>query len=197
MAVTQRLTDLGIITFRCYGSTEHPSITGSRSDAPASKRLFTDGCPLSGVEIKLADDGEILSRRPDLCLGYTDDALTAAAFDDDGWYHTGDVGMVDPDGYLTITDRNSDIIVRGGENISAAEVEEALLSIPGVAEAVVVAAPGEHATAVRAHAARARSAKAGRRPRAYGGSWHGQAEVARGAARGRREHRASGVLNKK
>ena len=140
------------MVFRSYGSTEHPSITGSRHDAPEAKRLYTDGCALSGVEVRLADDGEILSRGPDLCLGYTDETLTAKAFDDDGWYHTGDIGEFDDDGYLTITDRKSDIIIRGGENISAVEVEETLLGMPGVAEAVVVAAPdaryGEHATAV-------------------------------------------------
>jgi acyl-CoA synthetase len=110
-------------------------------DAPESKRLLTDGRPMPGVEIRLAPDGEILSRGPDLCLGYTDDALTAAAFDDEGWYHTGDIGVVDADGYLAITDRKFDVIIRGGENISALEVEEVLLGIPGVAEAVVVAAP--------------------------------------------------------
>lgn len=152
VAVTKRLTEFGITTYRSYGSTEHPSITGSRHDAPEDKRLYTDGCALSGVEIRLSEDGEILSRGPDLCLGYTDDMLTANAFDDEGWYHTGDIGVLDDDGYLTITDRKSDIIIRGGENISAVEVEEALLAMPGVAEAVVVATPdpryGEHATAV-------------------------------------------------
>ncbi|CAN5770187.1 AMP-binding protein [soil metagenome] len=152
VAVTQRLANLGITAFRSYGSTEHPSITGSRYDEPESKRLYTDGKALSGVELRLAEDGEILSRGPDLCLGYTDEALTAKAFDADGWYHTGDVGILDEDGYLTITDRKSDIIIRGGENISALEVEETLLAMPGVAEAVVVAAAdakfGEHAAAV-------------------------------------------------
>ena len=152
VAVTERLYGLGITVFRSYGSTEHPSITGSRWDAPTDKRLYTDGCALSGVEVRLTEDGEICSRGPDLCLGYTDDALTARAFDDDGWYHTGDIGVFDEDGYLTITDRTADLIIRGGENISAVEVEEVLLSMPGVAEAVVVAAPdpryGEHAAAV-------------------------------------------------
>jgi acyl-CoA synthetase len=99
----------------------------------------------------LTDEGEILSRGPDLCLGYTDDELTARAFDSDGWYHTGDIGTLDGDGYLTITDRKSDVIIRGGENISALEVEELLLAVDGVAEAAVVAAPdarlGEHAAA--------------------------------------------------
>ncbi|OBI78503.1 AMP-binding protein [Mycobacterium sp. E740] len=151
-AVTRRLADMGFFVFRSYGSTEHPSITGSRPTAPEDKRLYTDGDPRPGVEIKLTEDGEILSRGPDLCLGYTDDALTARAFDDEGWYHTGDIGVLDEDGYLTITDRKADVIIRGGENISALEVEEVLLDMPSVAEAVVVAAPddrlGERAAAV-------------------------------------------------
>jgi acyl-CoA synthetase len=104
------------------------------------------------VEIRLAPDGEILSRGPDLCLGYTDAALTAATFDEEGWYHTGDIGVLDADGYLTITGRKSDVIIRGGENISALEVEEVLLDLPGIAEAVVVGAPdsglGERVAAV-------------------------------------------------
>lgn len=151
-AVTTRLDDLGIIVFRSYGSTEHPSITGSMYTAPRDKRLFTDGDLLPGVEMRLADDGEILSRGPDLCIGYTDEELTARVFDDDGWYHTGDIGVLDDDGYLTITDRKSDVIIRGGENISALEVEDVLLTMPSVAEAAVVSAPdarlGEHAAAV-------------------------------------------------
>ncbi|AFP41101.1 AMP-dependent synthetase and ligase [Mycolicibacterium smegmatis MC2 155] len=151
-AVTRRLADLGIFVFRSYGSTEHPSITGSSPSAPEGKRLYTDGNPRPGVEIRLGPDGEIFSRGPDLCLGYTDDALTAKAFDDEGWYRTGDVGFLDDDGYLTITDRTADLIIRGGENISALEVEEVLLGIPGVIEAIVVAAPdarlGERVAAV-------------------------------------------------
>jgi acyl-CoA synthetase (AMP-forming)/AMP-acid ligase II len=150
--VTTRLAGLGITVWRSYGSTEHPSITGCPHTAPERKRLYTDGQVLPGVEIQLAADGEILSRGPDLCLGYTDQALTERAFDDEGWYRTGDVGVLDEDGYLTITDRKSDIIIRGGESISAAEVEELLLGLPGIAEAAVVAAPdarlGEHAAAV-------------------------------------------------
>ncbi|MGH9026301.1 MAG: AMP-binding enzyme, partial [Acidimicrobiia bacterium] len=123
--------------------------------------LYTDGRPLPGVEIRLVDDdgkevdvgqpGEILSRGPDCFPGYTDPALTADAFDADGWYTTGDVGVQDEDGYVAIVDRKKDIIIRGGENVSAAEVEEQLIRIPGVAETAVVAAPdarlGEHACA--------------------------------------------------
>ncbi|MGK8506597.1 AMP-binding protein [Nocardia asiatica] len=151
-AITTRLAGAGITVYRSYGSTEHPSITGSHHTAPEAKRLFTDGAALPGVEVRLAEDGEILSRGPDLCLGYTDPELTAAAFDDDGWYHTGDVGVLDAGGYLTITDRKSDMIIRGGENISALEVEEVLLSLPGVTEAAAVAVPdarlGERTAAV-------------------------------------------------
>jgi acyl-CoA synthetase len=151
-AVTTRLTDLGLVVTRSYGSTEHPSITGSKPDAPQDKRLLTDGNARPGVEVRLAPDGEILSRGPDLCLGYLDAELTAKAFDGDGWYHTGDIGVMDADGYLTITDRKADVIIRGGENISAIEVEDVLLAMAEVVEAVVVAAPdprfGERVVAV-------------------------------------------------
>ncbi len=153
LAVTERAEKLGIKTYRSYGSTEHPSITGSFLTDPAEKRMGTDGHVLPGVEIRLdAETGEISSRGPDCCIGYTDPELTARVFDAEGWYRTGDVGVLDADGYLTITDRVSDIIIRGGENISAQEIEELMLSLPHVAEVAVVAAPderlGERAAAV-------------------------------------------------
>jgi acyl-CoA synthetase len=156
-----RVEGLGISLMRSYGSTEHPSTTGGTQEDPRAKRNHTDGRPLAGVELRLMDadgklvergePGEIYSRGPDLCLGYTDPALTADAFDAQGWYRSGDVGVEDEDGYITITDRVKDIIIRGGENVSAAEIEELLLGLPGVAEVAVVAAPdarmGEHACA--------------------------------------------------
>jgi acyl-CoA synthetase (AMP-forming)/AMP-acid ligase II len=152
VAFMERLKRLGIPAFRSYGSTEHPSITGCLIDDDEVKRLTTDGKPLPGVELRLDADGEISSRGPDCFLGYTDPELTATVFDDDGWYRTGDVGVLDADGYLAITDRISDIIIRGGENISAAEIEELLAGLDAVAEVAVVAAPddrlGEHAAAV-------------------------------------------------
>ncbi len=152
MAVTERATRLGMKVFRSYGSTEHPSITGCLLDEPEVKRLRTDGRPLPGVELRLDANAEILSRGPDCFLGYTDPDLTATVFDEDGWYRTGDVGVLDDDGYLTITDRVSDVIIRGGENLSAQEIEELLIELDEVAEVAVVAAPdqrlGEHAAAV-------------------------------------------------
>jgi len=152
VAVMERLSRLGIAGFRSYGSTEHPSITGCLLDEPEVKRNTTDGHPLPGVEIRLSEAGEILSRGPDCFMGYVDPAMTEVAFDDEGWYHTGDVGVLDDDGYLTITDRLADVIIRGGENISAAEVEEVLMGMDAIAEVAVVGVPddrfGERAAAV-------------------------------------------------
>jgi acyl-CoA synthetase (AMP-forming)/AMP-acid ligase II len=152
VAVTERADRLGIYVYRSYGSTECPSATGCLPGEPAEKRLRTDGKALPGVEVRLDDDGEISLRGPELFLGYTDPELTASVFDDDGWYRTGDVGVLDEDGYLTITDRVSDVIIRGGENISAQELEEVLLGVPAIAEVGVVSAPdarfGEHAAAI-------------------------------------------------
>jgi acyl-CoA synthetase len=160
-AVAERADNLGISLVRAYGCTEHPSVTGSRHSDPRDKRIHTDGRPLEWVEVRTVDEdgkdvevgqpGEIVTRGPDRFAGYTDPELTAAAVDAEGWFSTGDVGVLDPDGYLTITDRVKDIIIRGGENVSAAEVEQLLAHMEGVAEVAVVAAPderlGEHGCA--------------------------------------------------
>jgi len=129
----------------------------------------------AGTDVGVGRAGEILSRGPDRFAGYTDPALTAESVDAEGWFRTGDVGIIDADGYLTITDRVKDIIIRGGENVSAAEVEQLLAHMDGVAEVAVVAAPdermGEHgcaffrmqpgATAPDLEAVRAHLAEAG------------------------------------
>ena len=159
VAVSERAERLGIAVTAHYGSTEHPSTTGSRSTSratsgtgPTATRCPAWSCGSSRATAGrgVGEPGEIWSRGPDLFAGYTDPALTEA-FDADGWYRSGDVGVLDADGYLTITDRKKDIIIRGGENVSAAEVEELLLRLPGVAEVAVVAAPdprlGEHGCA--------------------------------------------------
>lgn len=151
-ALIARLAGLGIDVYRSYGSTEHPSATGCNLADPRDKRHDTDGKALEGTEVQLDADGQILLRGAELFLGYTDPALTKQAFDSDGWYRTGDVGVFDEDGYLTITDRLADFIIRGGENISAVEVEDLLTSLPDVLEVCVVAVPdarlGERAAAV-------------------------------------------------
>ena len=134
---------------------------GSIAD-PLDRRADTDGRLLAGNQIRLVDadgrdvptgrDGEILSRGPELFTGYTDPALNAAAFLPGGWFRTGDVGRTDADGYLTVTDRLKDIIIRGGENISAKEVEDLLVTHPAVADVAVIPVPdpalGERVCAV-------------------------------------------------
>jgi acyl-CoA synthetase len=160
-AVGDRARDLGVTVTRSYGCTELPSITGSSPSDPHEQRCHTDGVAMPGVELFLVDPdgnrvatgepGEVVARGPELFLGYTDPLLTARAVDAGGWYHTGDIGVLDEQGALTITDRLGDLIIRGGTNISAAEIEEQLMRLPGVAEVAVVAAPdarlGEHACA--------------------------------------------------
>ncbi len=156
----KRADALGIVAMRGYGCTEHPSIAlGDVSDS-LGHRAYSDGKICAGVEVRVVGDdglesaagepGEVLTRGPDLFCGYTDPALNADAFDD-GWYRTGDVGRLADEGYLTIVDRKKDIIIRSGMNISAAEVEAVLTSMPQVADIAVVAAPdprtGEHACA--------------------------------------------------
>jgi acyl-CoA synthetase len=160
-AVAERADALGISLVRAYGSTEHPSVTGSKHSAAKEKRIHTDGCAMEWTEVRTVDEdnkdvevgqpGEILTRGPDRFGGYTDPSLSDEAIDAQGWFRTGDVGILDAEGYLTITDRVKDIIIRGGENVSAAEVEQLLAHMDGVAEVAVVAAPderlGEHGCA--------------------------------------------------
>ena len=148
-----RCSALGLATFRSYGSTEHPTVTTGDPGDRLEKRLTTEGRPMRGVEIRVVDedgsdmgsglDGEIATRGPDLFLGYSDPALNDATFLPGGWYRTGDIGRLDEDGFLLITDRKKDIIIRGGENIASREVEDLLHGHPAVAEVAVVAAPDE------------------------------------------------------
>jgi len=152
---------LGIQGQRCYGSTEHPTITMSSLADPARKRHHTDGPVLEGCEIRIVDHddrdvapgeaGELLSRGPDLCAGYVDAATNEQYFTPDGWFRTGDIASQDEDGFVTITDRIKDIIVRNGVKIGAPEVEDALLRMPAVVECAVIAAPDAR-TGERTHA---------------------------------------------
>jgi acyl-CoA synthetase (AMP-forming)/AMP-acid ligase II len=147
----RRAAEAGISTFRSYGATEHPTVTGEHEGEPEWARLNTDGKPLPGSAVRIvgtdgADcptgvDGEVVVRGPDQFIGYQDPALNADAFTADGWLRTGDLGNLDDQGRLTITDRIKDVIIRGGETISSGQVEEVLNAHPAVAEGVAVAAP--------------------------------------------------------
>lgn len=146
-----RVTDgLGFPGGRAYGMSEHTMVTTSAGEA-FEKRAYTDGKVTARNEVRIVDDagrdlpvgqpGEVATRGPRLFMGYVDSELDRAAFLPGGWYLSGDIGVLDAEGYLTITDRKKDIIIRGGENISAKEVEDALGAMPGVIESAVVAMP--------------------------------------------------------
>jgi acyl-CoA synthetase (AMP-forming)/AMP-acid ligase II len=149
--LVERAEAAGILTWRSYGSTEHPAISSGTPMDPIERRIDTDGRPGPGNELRIVDEqerdlpvgeeGDILARGPRQFLGYDDPALDEAAFTGDSWFRTGDVGRLDDAGYLTITDRKKDIIIRGGENVSAKEVEDVLAAHPAVAEVAVCAAP--------------------------------------------------------
>ena len=135
-----------------------------RSTSPRSKRLTTDG----RAAARRRDPPRRRGRDPRAGVPTAASATPTPrspprSFDDDGWYRTGDVGVLDDDGYLTITDRVSDIIIRGGENISAQEIEELLLGLDGVAEVSVVAAPDERLGERAAAVVRLRDGAAGAR----------------------------------
>ena len=146
-----RWTDkLGFPSGRTYGMTEHPVVSTSGGES-FEKRAHTDGKVTPRNEVRILDDddqdvpvgvaGEIATRGPRLFMGYVDTALDQACFLPGGWFKTGDIGRLDAEGYLTITDRKKDIIIRGGENISSKEVEDLLATIPGVVESAVTAMP--------------------------------------------------------
>jgi cyclohexanecarboxylate-CoA ligase len=123
---------------RTYGSTEAPTI-------------ITDGRPIGAVEVRTDTNGELLVRGPELALGYLDATQNDGAFLPDGWFRTGDLATIDDHGCVEIVGRLKDVIIRGGENISAAEVEAALEAHHDVQQAVVIGVPDE-LMGERAHA---------------------------------------------
>ncbi|EJN9863669.1 medium-chain fatty-acid--CoA ligase [Escherichia coli] len=152
--VARECQQLGIKLLSVYGSTESSPHAVVNLDDPLSRFMHTDGYAAAGVEIKVVDDarktlppgceGEEASRGPNVFMGYFDEPeLTARALDEEGWYYSGDLSRMDEAGYIKITGRKKDIIVRGGENISSREVEDILLQHPKIHDACVVAMPDE------------------------------------------------------
>ncbi len=127
---------LGLNIIQGYGQTEASPVISA--NPPARCRLHTVGPPIRGVEVRIAEDGEILVRGEGVMKGYwRDEAATAAALRD-GWLHTGDIGRFDEAGYLQITDRKKDIIVlSGGDNVAPARIEGFLVAQPEIAQAMV------------------------------------------------------------
>ncbi|HCJ5620145.1 TPA: medium-chain fatty-acid--CoA ligase [Escherichia coli] len=152
--VSRECQQRGIKLLSVYGSTESSPHAVVNLDDPLSRFMHTDGYAAAGVEIKVVDDarktlppgceGEEASRGPNVFMGYFDEPeLTARALDEEGWYYSGDLCRMDEAGYIKITGRKKDIIVRGGENISSREVEDILLQHPKIHDACVVAMPDE------------------------------------------------------
>jgi long-chain acyl-CoA synthetase len=150
-------------TSNAYGLTETSSVATVISGADAKRKPHSVGPPVPTVELRIMDaagevlavgeTGEVCVRGPILMKGYWNKhEATAEAIDGDGFLHTGDIGHVDDEGYLTITDRKKDMIIRGGENIYCVEIENRLVDHPAIADAAVIGVPhaelGEEVKAV-------------------------------------------------
>jgi acyl-CoA synthetase (AMP-forming)/AMP-acid ligase II len=145
-------SELGWEFNQLYGLTEtSPLLTINRPRAEyddlapseRARRLGRAGAPALGVRLRTDDDGEVLARSNVVFEGYWEQPDATATALADGWFHTGDGGAIDDDGYLSISDRKKDVIISGGENVSSIEVEDALCSHPDVAEAAVIGVPDE------------------------------------------------------
>jgi cyclohexanecarboxylate-CoA ligase len=138
----RRVLDAAVV--RVYGSSEFSTVTCGRPDDDERIAAETDGRPIGPIECRIDHPdhegvGELHARGPEVFGGYLDPSLNEACFTDDGWFRTGDLASIDSDGAVTIRGRLKDIIIRGGENISAKEVEDLLYGHPAVKEVAVVA----------------------------------------------------------
>jgi acyl-CoA synthetase (AMP-forming)/AMP-acid ligase II len=147
----RELGGCGIVS--SWGLTEAPVLTMGRPTDPDAMLSESEGRPLPGVELRVvapdrrpcvADEpGELRVRAPQVMLGYVDRSLDAEAFDEEDFLRTGDLGVVDAGGYVRITGRLKDVVIRKGENIGTAEVEELVRGHPAVADAAVIGLPDE------------------------------------------------------
>jgi acyl-CoA synthetase (AMP-forming)/AMP-acid ligase II len=144
--------ELGWEFVQIYGLTETaPLLAVNRrrpewDDLPAeerAQRLGRAGTPSIGVRLRVDDEGEVLARSNVVLAGYWENPEESERVLEDGWFHTGDGGVIGDDGYLTIQDRKKDVIITGGENVSSIEVEDAIFSHPDVAEVAVIGVPDE------------------------------------------------------
>jgi acyl-CoA synthetase (AMP-forming)/AMP-acid ligase II len=150
-SLISRCDERGVNAFRSYGLSEHPTISTGCSSDSLEDRLGSDGQLNDGVEVRIVDEsgkdlpcgmeGEILSRGPELFVGYRRESRDTEIVEDGGWLRTGDIGRLDARGYLTITDRKKDLIIRGGENLSSREIEDHLVTHPAILDAAVVGLP--------------------------------------------------------
>ena len=129
-------TALGVPLYQGYGLTECSPVISVNS--PGQMKLHTVGRPIPTMEVRIADDGEILARGPSVMRGYWRDEAGTRQVLRDGWLHTGDVGVIDDDGFLQITDRKKDIIVNsGGDNVAPQRVEGVIALQPEIAQVIV------------------------------------------------------------
>jgi cyclohexanecarboxylate-CoA ligase len=141
--VAEATERLGARVKRTYGSTEAPTVATSSPDDGIDDARRHDGRAIGEVELRIGHGGELQVRGPEVCVGYVDATQTSAAFTDDGWFRTGDLAEIDTGGWLTVTGRINDVVIRGGENISTTEVEQILEAHPEVRAAVAVGYPDE------------------------------------------------------
>ncbi len=143
--------ELGWEFIQIYGLTEtSPLLTvnrtgpsGTTSSPRSAPRSWCAPGSALGCTLRLSDSGEVLARSNTVLEGYWEQPEESAAALEDGWFHTGDGGVIGEDGYLTISDRKKDVIITGGENVSSIEVEDAIFSHPDVAEVAVIGVPDD------------------------------------------------------
>jgi long-chain acyl-CoA synthetase len=137
-SIAEYFSGLGMQILQLYGQSECTGICAFNE--PDGNRIGSVGPALPGMELSIAEDGEILTRGSNVFLGYLhNEEATNEAFDEDGWLKTGDVGHIDDDGFLFITDRKKDIIITaGGENVTPSLIEAALQTNPLIATVVVI-----------------------------------------------------------